>query len=146
MTDLQIRYQYIDWAIQCELMLADKRVWSFQANCINKIDVMYPTSEVKQQNVADRMCATCPVVRECLLFALVNKDVNGVWGYTTESQRKQMLQNVSAINKDWQKWWNESNINLFNDEIDKFLRHKNIEVEENVLHDYNGRDYSESAQ
>lgn len=36
-----------------------------------------------------RTCGTCPVRRECLAYALANK-VEGVWGGTTDIDRKHL--------------------------------------------------------
>jgi WhiB family transcriptional regulator, redox-sensing transcriptional regulator len=37
---------------------------------------------------AKEICAGCPVRPECLDFALVHRDVQGIWGGTTEQERK----------------------------------------------------------
>ncbi|RJQ77830.1 WhiB family transcriptional regulator [Pseudonocardiaceae bacterium YIM PH 21723] len=39
--------------------------------------------------LAKRVCAGCPVRRSCLQYAL-HHDVQGVWGGTTEDERRQM--------------------------------------------------------
>lgn len=41
--------------------------------------------------VAKRICATCPVVTQCLNYALDNRIDHGVWGGTSERQRRRML-------------------------------------------------------
>ncbi len=44
-----------------------------------------------EQNVAKRVCRTCPVRYECLADALDNKIEFGVWGGMTERERRALL-------------------------------------------------------
>lgn len=44
-----------------------------------------------RQNVAKRVCRSCPVVSECLFFALENREQEGIWGETTPRERRRML-------------------------------------------------------
>jgi WhiB family redox-sensing transcriptional regulator len=37
------------------------------------------------------ICATCPVQRECLDYALEARERFGIWGGKTEKQRRQIL-------------------------------------------------------
>jgi WhiB family redox-sensing transcriptional regulator len=41
--------------------------------------------------VAKRICATCPVKEPCLEYALEYRIDHGVWGGTTERQRRRIL-------------------------------------------------------
>ena len=41
--------------------------------------------------VAKRICATCPVVETCLEYALKNHIDHGVWGATSERQRRRIM-------------------------------------------------------
>jgi WhiB family redox-sensing transcriptional regulator len=45
----------------------------------------------KPADRAKAVCATCPVWRECLEYALVGHEREGVWGGTTEKQRRVIL-------------------------------------------------------
>jgi len=38
---------------------------------------------------AKEICATCPIVVQCLQYAILNQE-DGIWGGTTPSERKQM--------------------------------------------------------
>lgn len=40
---------------------------------------------------AKRICARCPVVAECLEWALENREMRGIWGGRTELERKAIL-------------------------------------------------------
>ncbi len=44
-----------------------------------------------EQNVAKRVCRTCPVRYECLADALDNRIEFGVWGGMTERERRALL-------------------------------------------------------
>ena len=41
--------------------------------------------------VAKRICADCPVKTPCLEYALENRIDHGVWGGTSERQRRRIL-------------------------------------------------------
>jgi len=43
-------------------------------------------------NRALEVCHRCPVELQCLRYALENREMYGVWGGTTQSQRKKLLQ------------------------------------------------------
>jgi WhiB family transcriptional regulator, redox-sensing transcriptional regulator len=52
-----------------------------------------------EQNVAKRICRSCPVRMECLADALDNRIEFGVWGGMTERERRALLrrhQNVTS--------------------------------------------------
>ena len=40
---------------------------------------------------ARKICATCPVVASCLEYALTNRLEHGVWGATSERERRRIL-------------------------------------------------------
>lgn len=43
------------------------------------------------ERAATRLCRGCPVVEKCLMYALDNPELEGVWGKTTTAQRQAML-------------------------------------------------------
>lgn len=46
---------------------------------------------------AKRVCATCPVAQECLDYALARNIDHGVWGGTSEKQRRQLRRNLPRL-------------------------------------------------
>ena len=65
--------------------------WMDDGICRNhKPDLFFPSDGVGVE-VAKRICATCPVVDTCLEFALDNHIDHGVWGGTSERQRRRLL-------------------------------------------------------
>jgi WhiB family redox-sensing transcriptional regulator len=41
--------------------------------------------------VAQRICVTCPVAKQCLEYALDNHVDHGVWGGKSERERRRLL-------------------------------------------------------
>lgn len=39
---------------------------------------------------AKRLCQGCPVITECLIYALKSKEEHGVWGGTTAKERQRL--------------------------------------------------------
>ena len=44
----------------------------------------------KKANDAKAICASCPVIKECLEYALSIPDIHGVWGGTAENDRRKI--------------------------------------------------------
>lgn len=59
------------------------------AACRGAVSVMYP-SEASGVPAAKAMCAACPVRVACLEYAMANDERFGVWGGTSERQRRAM--------------------------------------------------------
>lgn len=59
------------------------------AACRGATGFMYP-SDARGVPAAKAVCAGCPVRAECLEFALANDERWGVWGGTSERQRRAM--------------------------------------------------------
>ncbi len=53
-------------------------------------ETFFPSDGVGVE-VAKRICAECPVKAECLDHALDNRIDHGVWGGTSERQRRRIL-------------------------------------------------------
>ncbi|MHB8343543.1 MAG: WhiB family transcriptional regulator [Ferrimicrobium sp.] len=54
------------------------------------LSVFFPT-DGSGVIAAQQVCEECPVCSECLAFALQNRICHGVWGGTSERQRKRLL-------------------------------------------------------
>jgi WhiB family redox-sensing transcriptional regulator len=72
--------------------LVTRGQWRSVAACRSAdLDLFFPISDsgpaLEQAVEAKAICATCPVRRECLAFALRTKQVHGIWGGTTEHER-----------------------------------------------------------
>jgi WhiB family transcriptional regulator, redox-sensing transcriptional regulator len=64
--------------------------WSHHAVCAETDpDVFYPESG-EPVTEAKRVCARCPVTTPCLNWALANNERYGVWGGTSERERRRM--------------------------------------------------------
>jgi WhiB family redox-sensing transcriptional regulator len=71
--------------------------WKVRAACREAPDksVFFPerATEVATQNLvkqAKAICKRCPVRRECLDYALEHYEKHGVWGGTTERERRKL--------------------------------------------------------
>jgi WhiB family redox-sensing transcriptional regulator len=65
--------------------------WMNDGNCKDHPPSTFFPSDGVGVEVAKRICATCPVADECLNYALDNRIDHGVWGGTSERQRRRML-------------------------------------------------------
>lgn len=71
----------------------ERRDWWENAACRTADpDIFFPVSSYGpgRQDVdrAKEVCAACGVRRQCLQFALATHQVHGVWGGTTEDERR----------------------------------------------------------
>jgi WhiB family redox-sensing transcriptional regulator len=76
---------------------AARRGWWQSAACSTADpDIFFPVSAhgPGREDIAQAkaICARCPVRRQCLQFALATHQVDGVWGGTTEEERRLHLQ------------------------------------------------------
>lgn len=76
---------------------AARRDWWQSAACNTADpDIFFPVSAHgpgrEDTARAKAICARCPVRRQCLQFALATHQVDGVWGGTTEEERRLHLQ------------------------------------------------------
>ncbi len=65
--------------------------WLAAARCKDMDpDVFFPTDGIGVQ-VAQRICAECDVVDQCLEYALASRIDHGVWGGASERERRRIL-------------------------------------------------------
>jgi len=69
--------------------------WREDANCKGKNPEVFMSSKKEDIKIAKAICSGCIVVKECLNFALDN-DEKGIWGKTTEKDRKAIKRNLNA--------------------------------------------------
>ncbi|AWH90954.1 WhiB family transcriptional regulator [Dietzia lutea] len=70
--------------------------WRDSAACIGQEDLFYGAEDEskgerrRKEEKAKTVCAVCPVFETCRQFAMESKELYGVWGGTTESERNAM--------------------------------------------------------
>jgi WhiB family redox-sensing transcriptional regulator len=73
--------------------------WRESAACLSHPSILFfglddnetPVERRAREERAKEICATCPVQRECLEYALATKEPYGIWGGLTEVERKSRL-------------------------------------------------------
>lgn len=55
---------------------------------------------LEQIEAAKAICAECPVRQECLEFALATNQESGVWGGTTDEERRRLRKTWRADQRD----------------------------------------------
>jgi WhiB family redox-sensing transcriptional regulator len=77
--------------------------WTERAVCVGDAAHLFfapylaeaPNVRVKREKVAKSICARCPVTTECLAYALRVDETLGVWGGTTEAERRRIASSTS---------------------------------------------------
>lgn len=70
-----------------DLSIALPPPWIDQALCAQvDPEIFYPEKGMSFY-AARRVCASCPVVAQCLEYAIENREEYGLWGGTTPKQR-----------------------------------------------------------
>jgi WhiB family redox-sensing transcriptional regulator len=73
----------------------DVSAWRARSACLDSDpDVFFPVGSsgpaVEQIETARRICDACDVSVECLEFALATNQEAGIWGGTTEEERRKL--------------------------------------------------------
>ncbi len=76
-------------AIPLNHWLDAEHPWAAHASC-RRVDPELFFSDEGDVGFALRVCEGCPVREECLEWALVTGASYGVWGGTTEEERRQL--------------------------------------------------------
>lgn len=71
--------------------LAVETEWMSDGNCADRPPSLFFPSDGVGVDVARRVCADCPVKSQCLEYALENRIDHGVWGGTSERERRRIL-------------------------------------------------------
>jgi WhiB family redox-sensing transcriptional regulator len=86
--------QTIDDTSEFEALLApvlEERPWAVFAACKNETSMKFFPQNRKEEHEALAVCAICPVVDDCLDHAIETNERYGVWGGTTERQRRKII-------------------------------------------------------
>jgi len=70
--------------------------WMLGARCRDLPPVIFFPSDGVGVEVARRYCAECPVRAECLEFALEHRIDHGVWGGSSERERRRIVRSRRA--------------------------------------------------
>lgn len=63
--------------------------WKSQGLCTGLTWLFYPTKgELDTARHAKEVCQQCPVIDPCLDYAVVNYEKFGIWGGTSEKERR----------------------------------------------------------
>jgi WhiB family redox-sensing transcriptional regulator len=65
--------------------------WMRRGNCRDEPPSLFFPSDGTGVDIARALCATCPVKEPCLEYALRNRIDHGVWGGTSERERRRIL-------------------------------------------------------
>jgi WhiB family redox-sensing transcriptional regulator len=71
--------------------VVEERPWAVFSACRTADPSMFFGATRADERAALVVCSTCAVKEECLEFALGTRERFGVWGGTTERERKRML-------------------------------------------------------
>jgi hypothetical protein len=77
-------------AVRSELQAQIVSGWGQRAACASRRvdpDWWFAPADDELQTVARGVCATCPVRRSCLAYALATGEPDGVWGGLDEAER-----------------------------------------------------------
>ncbi len=65
--------------------------WMARGLCVDKPPSLFFPSDGVGVEVAKRICEDCPVQAQCLEYAIENRIDHGVWGGTSERQRRRIV-------------------------------------------------------
>ena len=83
-------------AIPLHHWMDDDRPWAALAACRDADpELFFSDGSANGTGVALRICAGCAVAEECLEWALTARAAFGVWGGTTEQERRRLLRRTA---------------------------------------------------
>lgn len=71
--------------------------WMARGNCADQPPSLFFPSDGVGVEVAKRVCVDCPVKSSCLEYALENRIDHGVWGGTSERERRRILRSRNGL-------------------------------------------------
>jgi WhiB family transcriptional regulator, redox-sensing transcriptional regulator len=83
--------------------------WRDDAACLHADpDLFFPIGTtgpaLRQVDEAKRVCLACPVRTRCLEWALGQEILSGIWGGTTEGERRALCQAAGAARAGMRRW------------------------------------------
>jgi WhiB family transcriptional regulator, redox-sensing transcriptional regulator len=72
------------------IISATDDTWMDRGSCLGLDPDLFFPGRGDDVEAPKAVCRGCPVMSECLEFALDNKIADGVWGATTEKERRVM--------------------------------------------------------
>jgi len=70
--------------------ILEERPWAVFAACKDEKSMKFFPQNRQEEREALAICSICPVVEDCLDHAIQTNERFGVWGGTTERQRKKL--------------------------------------------------------
>lgn len=64
--------------------------WRFEAACHESAEIDFFGDDPAELEMAKKVCAGCPVVDECLAYALDTNQTEGVWGGLLPGERNRL--------------------------------------------------------
>jgi WhiB family redox-sensing transcriptional regulator len=83
--------------------LFDQAQWRRQAACRDLDAEMFFPSKGQPTLPAKTVCASCPVREPCLDYAMTIGERFGIWGGTSERERKQLRRRHRRSGSQWQQ-------------------------------------------
>ncbi|MFF6992940.1 WhiB family transcriptional regulator [Streptomyces sp. NPDC010273] len=76
--------------------------WARRAACADEDpELFFPLSStgpaLRQERAAKRVCLHCPVIRQCLNWAMDSGQAHGVWGGTSERERAELRRTAALV-------------------------------------------------
>lgn len=91
----------VPWARRGEAVITNRgvEIWQTKAACRGPHAVVFfPPSRperkeerLARERAAKEICRPCPVLQNCLDYAIRIREMNGIWGGLNETERKQII-------------------------------------------------------
>ena len=88
----------LEVCVDCGHQRKNREPWYRRAACRNSdTNLFFPKrGDITPVTAARAICATCPVKTECLQYALDTVEMAGIWGGTTERERRRLRRDRPA--------------------------------------------------
>lgn len=78
-------------SIATQRLATQKDVWKIETPCFESTEDFYTVNADHQLELINQYCAKCDWIKPCLTLALLQEELYGIWGGTTEKQRKALI-------------------------------------------------------